>query len=154
MKRDNSLLSIDLTYASRRNLDSTRRSGRYIRALSFLATSDIDLFPRPLRAVCAEKVDICSVTRYSPVHIVDRQVSDGHAGGGLPGRAAVLVILLDDDTIIRDARQCDVFVRHARHGPSGSGNGLDAYTWQAEISQRGCSEKNEKSRVPLALLTI
>lgn len=42
------------------------------------------------------------------------------------GSAAVLVVLLDDDTVVCNAREGDVGVGDVRHGSGGSRVGLDA----------------------------
>jgi hypothetical protein len=62
------------------------------------------------------------------VDVAKRQTSDGHTGSGGSSGRAVLVVLLDDNTVLGDARQSDVFVGDAGDGAGGTRDGLDANT--------------------------
>lgn len=60
--------------------------------------------------------------------VVDSKTGDRDAGGGVTSWGAVLVVLLDNDTVIGDAREGDVFVGDAGDGSRSIVNGLDADT--------------------------
>ena len=60
--------------------------------------------------------------------VVDSQTGNGDTVGGGSGRASVLVILLDDDTVLGDSGEGDVLVGDALDGALGAGDGLDANT--------------------------
>jgi len=70
------------------------------------------------------------------VDVVQGQTGDGDSIGGSTGRAAVLVVLLDDNTVLGDTRESDVLVSDTLDGTGGAGDGLDADTFD-EISKRG-----------------
>lgn len=60
------------------------------------------------------------------MHIAQGKTSDGDATGGSTGRAAVLVVLLNDDAVVRDSGKGDVLVCDVLDGASRAINGLDA----------------------------
>lgn len=43
-------------------------------------------------------------------------------------RAAILITLFDDDSVVSDARKSNVLIGDAAHRASGTRDGLDAYT--------------------------
>lgn len=72
------------------------------------ATRDADARPLPARAgaLAAENVDGSSLGADAALDVVDGQASDGDAGGGLAGGRAVLVVLLDHDSVLGDLCDC------------------------------------------------
>lgn len=108
-----------------------RSTRRHILALTAsLTTSDGISRPGPVRAATAtaKNVDVSSAALDSAGNLLDSQVGNGDTSSGGTGRAAVLVILLDDNTIARDLGQLDVGEGHARDCTSGLVDGLDAHT--------------------------
>ena len=73
---------------------------------ALLATSETDTRPLPARAgaLAAENVDGSSLGADGTLNIVDGQASDRDAGSRLAGRRAVLVVLLDHDSVLGDLR--------------------------------------------------
>lgn len=95
-------------------------------------TGDINLLPGPVRAaaVTAENVDVDTSALNSSGDIINGQVGDGDSGGRCTSRAAVLIILLNDNTVFGNSRQSDVLVGDARDGTSRVIDSLDTYTWK------------------------
>lgn len=73
---------------------------------ALLATRDADARPLPARAgaLAAENVDGSSLRADGALDVVNGQASDRDAGGGLAGGRAVLVVLLDHDSVLGDLR--------------------------------------------------
>ena len=71
---------------------------------ALLATRDADTRPLPARAgaLTAENVDGSSLGADAALDVVDGQASDRDTGGRLAGGRAVLVVLLDHDTVLGD----------------------------------------------------
>ena len=78
------------------------------------------------------------------MHVVDSQIGDGDTVGGLSGRAAVLVILLDDETVLGDSGEGDVLVGDALDGAGGAGDSLDANTCRTGVLEYRHREKEIK----------
>lgn len=76
--------------------------------VALLATRDADARPLPARAgaLAAENVDGSSLGADAALDVVDGQASDRDAGGGLAGGRAVLVVLLDHDSVLGDLCDC------------------------------------------------
>lgn len=93
-----------------------------------LAASDVHSLPGPVTtaALPAENVHFDSVGLDSTSDTVNGQVGDRNASGRGTGRAAVLVVLLDDDPVISDTGQLDVGVGDLADGAGGVVHGLDA----------------------------
>ena len=82
-----------------------RSRARHVHALvALLAAADADTRPLPVRAgaLAAENVDRDGLGRNAASDAVDGEAGDGDAGGGLAGGRAVLVVLLDHDTVLGD----------------------------------------------------
>lgn len=94
-----------------------------------LATSNRDTLPRPpgTSALSAKNVNIRSGRGNRARHSVDNQAGDWDTSGWCSGRRSVLVILLDDDTVLGDGGQCDVLVGDALDGSRGVVDGLDTH---------------------------
>jgi len=96
-----------------------------------LATGDRVARPGPVaaaRAGTAEDVDVSSRAGDGASDAGDGQVSDWDTGGGRASRAAVLVVLLDDDSVRGDSGESDVRVGDVLDGASVAGDGLDTDT--------------------------
>jgi hypothetical protein len=59
--------------------------------------------------------------------IRDRKSSNWNTGSRVASRATILVILLNNDTVVCDSRESDVFVGNALDGSRSIVNSLDAY---------------------------
>lgn len=108
-----------------------RSARRNVLALiRLLATGDADTLPGPVRAaaLAAEDVDGGGLAGNGASDTVDSEVSDGDTGGGLAGGATVLVVLLDDDTVLLDVLEGDVLVGHAADRAGSTRDGLDTDT--------------------------
>ena len=108
-----------------------RSAGRHTRALAaLLTTSDGVSRPGPVLAatVTAENVDVSSAALNGTGNLLNLEAGNGDTGGGLAGRAAVLVILLDDDTVLGDVGKLDVGESDVGDGTGGLVDGLDADT--------------------------
>ena len=71
---------------------------------ALLAARNADARPLPARAgaLAAENVDGSSLGADGALDVVDGQAGDRNAGGGLAGGRAVLVVLLDHDSVLGD----------------------------------------------------
>lgn len=72
--------------------------------VALLATLDVNTRPGPVgaSALSAEDVDRGSLGRDAASNVLNGETSDRNAIGGLASRGAVLVVLLDDDTLLGD----------------------------------------------------
>jgi hypothetical protein len=106
-----------------------RSDRRHVLALAASLTArDIVSRPGPVRAatVAAENEDGSSLALNTAGNLLDSQTGNGDTGGGSSGRATVLVILLDDDTVLGDVGQLDVGEGHVRDVTGGLVDGLNA----------------------------
>lgn len=97
---------------------------------ALLSTSDRVTRPSPVGAstLGAKNVDGGSAGRDGTLDILNSKTSDGNAGGrGSSGRS-VLVVLLDDNTVLGDVLESDAVVCHAADRTGGLVDGLDADT--------------------------
>lgn len=85
--------------------------------------------PSPVRArsLSTKNIHISARRRHRARDTLNSQASDRHTGCRRASRAAVLVILLDDDTIL-DVGERDALERHACDSAGGTRDGLDANT--------------------------
>lgn len=82
-----------------------RGSARDVHAfVALLATLDVNARPSPVgaSALSAEDVDGGSLGGDVAGNVLNGEASDRNAVGGRAGRGAVLVVLLDDDTLLGD----------------------------------------------------
>jgi hypothetical protein len=108
-----------------------RSAGRDTGAASaLLSTSDAVARPGPVGAatLTAKDVDVSTLGGDSTLDVLNSEASNRDTGSGLASGGAVLVVLLDDDTILGDVLESDVLVGNARDGTSGARDGLDADT--------------------------
>lgn len=82
------------------------RAGDVGALVALLATGNADTRPLPARAgaLAAKDVDRSSLGANGALDTVDGQASDGDTSGGLAGGRAVLVVLLDHDSVLGDLR--------------------------------------------------
>jgi hypothetical protein len=95
---------------------------------TLLSTSDRDTLPSPVGAATftTQNVDIGSRARDATCNTVDGKTGNRDAGGGCAGRAAVLIVLLNDDAVFGDSGEGDALVGYAGDGAGGTVDGLDA----------------------------
>ena len=93
-----------------------------------LAASNADTRNSPVRARSAEDVVGARIRADGPSDVRQGDVGDRDAIGGRASRRAVLVVLLDDDTVRRDSGESDAGVCDVLHAAGGAGDGLDADT--------------------------
>lgn len=93
-----------------------------------LSTSDLVVGPGPVLAAGAKDVDISSTGLDSAGDLVDGDVGDGDTGSGSSSGRTVLVILLNDDTVLGDVGESDGVVLDIGNGTGSARNGLDADT--------------------------
>jgi hypothetical protein len=100
---------------------------------------NINAAPRPVGASTGstKDVDISSAAGDSSLNVAHGQASNGDTIGGGSGRAAVLIVLLDDDTVLGDSGEGDVLVGDALDGAGGTIDGLDADTCDARMLDNG-----------------
>jgi hypothetical protein len=125
---------------------------RNVRALAALdTTGNADTRPLPVGAstLGAEDVNLLGLGANSSLDVLDAEVGDRNTGSGLTSRAAVLVVLFDQDAGLGDVLEGDALVGDVLEGiwlatrtglswiglqctyldlASGTGNGLDADT--------------------------
>jgi len=75
-----------------------------------LATSNVDALPGPVSAaaITAEDEDRVGIVLNGTSDAVKGNAGDLNVVAGGAGRATVLVVLLDDDTVVGDTRELDV----------------------------------------------
>lgn len=108
-----------------------RGTGRNVLALvALLSTGDAVATPAPVSAAtgAAENLDLGGRALDATLDLVELDVVDLDAVGRLAGGTAVLVVLLDDDAVLGDARQANVLEAHVGDGSAGPVNSLDAGT--------------------------
>ena len=114
-----------------RCLASSTGAGGDVGALGALGSAS-DLVARPLPvgagALTAKDVGLNTLGGHGASDAGDLEVGDGDTSGGLAGRRAVLVVLLDDDTVLGDVGEGDVLVGDVGDGASGAGDGLNTDT--------------------------
>lgn len=93
-----------------------------------LASGDLVTGPGPVRAgtLGAQDVDVGGRGSDRAGNLANLEVGDGDAGGGSASRAAVLVVLLNDDTVLGNVGQGDAGVLDVGDGAGGAVDGLDA----------------------------
>lgn len=81
------------------NLARNSRRNVFTRS-ACLSTRDLDAGPGPAAAGAraAQDVDVCAGGRDGAGDAGEREVGDGHAGGGIAAWGAILVVLFDDNT--------------------------------------------------------
>lgn len=92
------------------------------------STSDVNSSPGPVAAASAENVDVDTVAGDGTGNTVDGEVGDGDTVSWGTGWGSVLVILLDDNTVVGDVAESDVLVGDTGDGSSGIGDSLDTDT--------------------------
>ena len=95
---------------------------------TFLSTGNRNTLPSPVRAATftTQDVDIGSRASDATRNTIDGKTGNRDAGGGCAGRAAVLIVLLNDDAVFGDAGEGNALVGYAGDGAGGSVDGLDA----------------------------
>ena len=114
-----------------RCLARSARAAGDVGALGALGSaSDLVAGPLPVGAgsLTAKDVGLNTLGRNSASDARDLEIGDGNTGGGLASGGAVLVVLLDDDTVLSDVGEGDVLVGDVGDGASGARDGLDADT--------------------------
>lgn len=95
-----------------------------------LATSWLDARPCPVaaRALAAENVNVGGGAADAASNARDLEVGDWDTSGGGTGWIAILIVLLNDNTVFGDVGQGDVGIGDVLHLASGTGDSLDADT--------------------------
>lgn len=109
-----------------------------------LSTSDTVARPLPARAraLAAKQVDVGARRSDGALDAGDSKVGDWDASGGGTGRAAVLVVLLNDDTVLGDVAQGDAAVGDAGDLAGSAGDRLDT---DAVVRVADLAVRNEHS---------
>jgi hypothetical protein len=113
---------------SQANLVRAASSTRYIQARSrHLSARNTNLRPCPISttSTTALNINIRRRALHSPLHIIEHEVLDRDAVRRVASRT--VVGLVDDDAVVSDARERDIFVGHAGYGAGVAGDGLDAH---------------------------
>ena len=99
-------------------------------SLGLGATGDLDVGEGPVGAgtATAEEVDVGAAGGDGTSDAVELEVSDWDTGGGLAGRGAVLVVLLNDNTVLGNVGKGDGGVGDVLDGTGGTVDSLDANT--------------------------
>jgi hypothetical protein len=111
-------------------LASSTTAGDVHAAGALLSSSDGVTRPGPVgaRSLTAEDVDIKTLSSDATLDVLDGEASNRDTSGGLAGRAAVQVVLLDDDTVLGNVLEGDVGVADAGDRAGGARDSLDADT--------------------------
>jgi hypothetical protein len=106
-----------------------RGASRNILALGALLTAgDVDARPCPVGAAArsTKDVNISGRALHGTSDLLEGNIRNLDAVGGIAGGAAVLVVLLDDNTVLGDTLEGDVLEPDAGDGASRAVDGLDA----------------------------
>lgn len=109
-------------------LRARSHAGNILTIAASLASSNRDTGPSPVRARvrAAENVNRSGIVSNRASDVLDGEVSDRNAVGGLASWAAVLVVLLDDDAVVGDVGEGDAGVGDVLYAAGGVVDGLDA----------------------------
>lgn len=109
----------ELARHSRGNIGASR---------ALLASSDAIARESPVRArtLSTQQVDVGTARRHRSLDVLDRQIGDRDTSSGLASRAAVLVVLLNDNTVLGNVLQSDVRVRDISDLAGSAVDSLDA----------------------------
>jgi hypothetical protein len=119
-----------LQHTPSKRLARSTAGGDVHAACALLSTSDSVTRPGPVgaRALTAEDVDIKTLSSNSTLDVLDGEASDRDTSSGLAGGATVLVVLLDDDTVLGDVVEGDVLIGDTGDGTGSARDSLDADT--------------------------
>ena len=94
------------------------------------SASDTVAGPLPVRAraLTAKDVGLDTLGTHGTGNAGNLEASDGDTGGRFASGGTVLVVLLDDDTVLGDVGECNVLVYDVGDGTSSTRDGLDADT--------------------------
>lgn len=94
---------------------ATNVIGCILARVARLAARHAHLGPGPVGAasVTTQNINFRCVALHRPLDVVDCQISDGYARCRSAGRAAIFIVLFNDNAVIGDSRQGDVFVSDA-----------------------------------------
>jgi len=107
-----------------------RSAAGNVRALGALhTTSDAVARPGPVgaRTLRAQNVHISTLGRNRTLNILHSQTRDRHTSGRSTSGAAVLVVLLNHDTVLCNVLERNVLVGDAADGAGSAVDGLDAH---------------------------
>ena len=95
--------------------------------LASLASSNTNPRPSPVRAatLTTQNVDISRAALNSTSHFLHGEISDRDPGSGSSSRATILIVLLDNNALLRNRRQLDIGEGDLLDGARRAGNGLD-----------------------------
>jgi hypothetical protein len=129
-------------------------TGRNALALGrLLSTGNRDARPGEVGAGSAKDVDIGTAGGDCSLDVLQGDILDGDTGGGGSGGRTVLVVLLDDNTVLADVLESNARVRDVGDGTGGAVDGLDADTWP-EVSKPGQGREAEGGNLPFWELTM
>lgn len=137
---------------------STQLAGsrtRDVRALCrLLPSSDRHSGPFPVaaRAFATEDVDRSRSRCYRASDLAHSEAGDRNASRRCTGGRAILVVLLDNDSVLRDIAERYAAVGDALHGSSGAVYGLDADTFGR--GQYACILLGSTDDLPFCEFTI
>lgn len=108
---------------------ATDTTGNIFAVITDFSSRDIDISPGPVRAASgtAEDENVSGITVYRSLDIIQSKIGNGDTVRRSPRRTAVLIILSDDDAVIGDSRQRNIFICDTRYGASGIVNCLDTH---------------------------
>lgn len=112
------------TYLAR----SSGSRGNALALVRLLATSDLVVSPGPVLGIGAKDQDVCTARLDRSSDLVDGDIGDRNASGRDTSGRSVLIILLDDNTVLGDVGQSDGIVLDVRNRTGGSRNSLDTNT--------------------------
>ena len=112
------------TYLAR----SSGSRGNALALVRLLATSNLVVSPSPVLGISAKNQDVGAARLDGSSNLVDSDIGDRNASSRDTSWRSVLIILLDDNTILGDVGQSDGIVLDVRNRTGGSGNSLDTNT--------------------------
>jgi hypothetical protein len=133
-------------------LHSAASTGRNALALGrSLSTGNRDARPGKVGARSAKDVDIGTTGRHGSLDVLEGNVLDGDTGSGYSSGRTILVVLLDDNTVLADVLESNARVCDVGDGTGCAVDGLNADTW-AEVSKTG--DTNGGGYLPFSELTM
>jgi hypothetical protein len=121
------------------NLLAESAAGDILAASALLATCDADARPRPAGTSTrgTKDINICSATLDCALNVAECQTCDRHTIRRRACGRAVLVVLLDNDAVLADVRERDVFVSHSGNRAGRFVDGLYAHAVLGVGNSRG-----------------
>jgi hypothetical protein len=106
--------------------NTTASTGQVHAIRSDLPSSNTNIRPRPISTAAAStlNIDIRRRALNRSLNIIQDKLANSNTVGWVA--CSSVISLVDENSVVGDARECDLLVGHAGHGPGVAGDGLDS----------------------------